>query len=72
MGASAVLFAAYPFTTTHALGIPARYMVGDKNNWGPRVGFKNQGAASDKPTAPPSSKSAKRYAPPAAWGIIAV
>ncbi len=39
VGASAAMFAAYPFTTTKALGIPERYMIGDKNNWGPRVGL---------------------------------
>lgn len=38
-GASAVLFNAYPFTTTKALGLPLFYMVPDKNNWGPRFGF---------------------------------
>jgi hypothetical protein len=38
-GASPTLFAAYPFTTTQALGLSKNYMVGDKNNWGPRVGF---------------------------------
>ncbi|HYM13805.1 MAG TPA: carboxypeptidase-like regulatory domain-containing protein, partial [Bryobacterales bacterium] len=38
-GASAAQLAAYPFTTTQALGIPARYMIGDKNNWAPRFGF---------------------------------
>ncbi len=37
-GASSVLFNAYPFTTTQALGLPEFYMVGDKNNWGPRFG----------------------------------
>jgi hypothetical protein len=39
LGASAAMLAAYPFTTTQALGIPKKYMVGDKNNWGPRVGI---------------------------------
>ncbi len=39
VGASAALFAAYPFTTTQALGIPQNYMIGDKNNWAPRLGF---------------------------------
>ncbi len=39
VGASAAMFNAYNFTTTQALGIPSRYMVGDKNNWGPRVGI---------------------------------
>jgi hypothetical protein len=39
VGASLALFNAYNFTTTKALGIPARYMIGDKNNWGPRIGF---------------------------------
>jgi hypothetical protein len=39
MGASAVQFAAYNFTTTQALGLPKKYMIGDKNNWGPRMGF---------------------------------
>jgi len=38
-GASSVLFNAYPFTTTQALGLPKSYMVGDKNNWGPRFGI---------------------------------
>jgi hypothetical protein len=38
-GASSAKFNAYKFTTTHALGIPQRYMIGDKNNWGPRVGI---------------------------------
>jgi Carboxypeptidase regulatory-like domain len=38
-GASSVLFNAYPFTTTQALGLPEFYMVGDKNNWGPRFGI---------------------------------
>ncbi len=38
-GASAAQFAAYPFTTTQALGIPKDYMIGDKNNWAPRVGI---------------------------------
>ncbi|TAM79227.1 MAG: TonB-dependent receptor [Acidobacteria bacterium] len=37
-GASSVLLNAYPFTTTKALGLPEFYMVGDKNNWGPRFG----------------------------------
>ena len=39
LGASAAMMAAYPFTTTQALGIPKKYMIGDKNNWGPRVGI---------------------------------
>src|SRR5205085_740252 len=39
IGASAAMVAAYPFTTTQALGLPARYMVPDRNNWAPRVGF---------------------------------
>ncbi len=39
VGASRAMFDAYNFTTTKALGLPSRYMVGDKNNWGPRVGF---------------------------------
>lgn len=39
IGASAAQFAAYPFTTTQALGLPADYMVSDKNNWAPRFGF---------------------------------
>ncbi|MBV6431064.1 MAG: hypothetical protein IANPNBLG_01186 [Bryobacteraceae bacterium] len=39
VGASLPMFNAYNFTTTKALGIPARYMIGDKNNWGPRIGF---------------------------------
>ena len=39
IGASRAMFDAYNFTTTKALGIPSRYMIGDKNNWGPRVGF---------------------------------
>jgi len=38
-GASSVLFNGYPFTTTQALGLPQFYMVGDKNNWGPRFGI---------------------------------
>ncbi|HKT10954.1 MAG TPA: carboxypeptidase-like regulatory domain-containing protein [Terriglobia bacterium] len=38
-GASSVLFNAYPFTTTQALGLPAFYMESDKNNWGPRFGI---------------------------------
>ena len=38
-GASSTLFAAYPFTTTQALGLPLNYMVPDKNNWAPRFGF---------------------------------
>ena len=33
------MFDAYNFTTTKALGLPSRYMIGDKNNWGPRVGL---------------------------------
>ncbi|MGH9664503.1 MAG: hypothetical protein ACRD9L_08790, partial [Bryobacteraceae bacterium] len=39
IGANPALFQAYNFTTTKALGIPTNYMIGDKNNWGPRVGF---------------------------------
>jgi hypothetical protein len=39
LGMSRAMFDAYNFTTTKALGLPARYMIGDKNNWGPRVGF---------------------------------
>ncbi len=39
VGASAAQFAAYPFTTTKALGLPLNYNEGDKNNWGPRFGF---------------------------------
>ncbi|MGH9353221.1 MAG: hypothetical protein ACRD2G_13850, partial [Terriglobia bacterium] len=39
VGASAAQFAAYPFTTTQALGLPLNYIEGDKNNWGPRFGF---------------------------------
>ena len=39
LGANAAMISAYKITTTQALGIPARYMIGDKNNWGPRVGF---------------------------------
>jgi hypothetical protein len=39
LGASQAMFNAYNFTTTGALGIPKRYMVGDKNNWGPRIGL---------------------------------
>ncbi|HWQ54641.1 MAG TPA: TonB-dependent receptor [Bryobacteraceae bacterium] len=39
VGANANMISAYKITTTKALGIPARYMIGDKNNWGPRVGF---------------------------------
>lgn len=38
-GASAAQFAAYNFTTTKALGIDKHYMIPDKNNWAPRVGF---------------------------------
>jgi hypothetical protein len=38
-GASAATLTAYPMTTTKALGWPARYMIGDKNNWEPRFGF---------------------------------
>jgi hypothetical protein len=38
-GASAALFNAYNFTTTQALGIPKHYMVGDTNDWGPRIGL---------------------------------
>jgi Carboxypeptidase regulatory-like domain len=37
--ASAALFAAFPFATTAALGIPLQYINPDKNNWAPRVGF---------------------------------
>ncbi len=39
IGASLAMFNAYNFTTTQALGLPSRYMIGDKNNWGPRVGI---------------------------------
>ena len=38
-GASSTLFAAYPFTTTQALGLPLHYMQPDKHNWAPRFGF---------------------------------
>ncbi len=38
-GASLGMFNAYNFTTTQALGLPKKYMIGDKNNWGPRVGI---------------------------------
>jgi len=38
-GASAALFAAYPFETTRALGWPINYIEPDVNNWGPRFGF---------------------------------
>jgi hypothetical protein len=37
--ASPVLFNAYKFTTTKALGLPLDYIAGDKNNYAPRVGF---------------------------------
>jgi len=37
-GASPALFAAYPYTTTKALGIPLNYMQGDFNNFAPRIG----------------------------------
>ncbi|MCC7498489.1 MAG: carboxypeptidase regulatory-like domain-containing protein [Bryobacterales bacterium] len=39
IGASPGMFAAYNFTTTKALGLPSRYMLGDKNNWAPRLGI---------------------------------
>lgn len=38
-GASQSMFDAYHFTTTKALGLPKHYMVGDKNNWAPRLGL---------------------------------
>ena len=38
-GASPALFAAYNFTTTQALGGPKFYMIGDKNNFAPRLGI---------------------------------
>ena len=37
--ANAALFAAYPYTTTKALGMPESYFQGDENNWGPRLGL---------------------------------
>ncbi|MGH9470424.1 MAG: carboxypeptidase regulatory-like domain-containing protein [Terriglobia bacterium] len=37
--ASAGLFAAYPYTTTAALGLPESYFIPDTNNWAPRFGF---------------------------------
>lgn len=37
--ASPELFAAYPFTTTKALGLPLDYITGDKNNAAPRLGL---------------------------------
>ena len=37
--ASPALYAAYPFTTTKALGLPESYFIGDTNNWAPRFGF---------------------------------
>lgn len=37
--ASPALFAAYPFTTTKALGLPLDYIAGDKNNYAPRLGL---------------------------------
>jgi len=39
IGASPAQFAAYGFTTTQALGLPKNYMIGDKNNFAPRIGF---------------------------------
>ena len=38
-GASPVLFAAYNFTTTQALGRPKFYMIGDKKDLAPRLGL---------------------------------
>jgi hypothetical protein len=38
-GASAVQYAAYPFTTTKALGVPIRWLKPDRNNVAPRLGF---------------------------------
>lgn len=39
VGGSPALFAAYQFETTQAIGLPLQYVNGDKNNWGPRLGF---------------------------------
>lgn len=38
-GGSPALFAAYPFTTTKALGISRYYVQPDRNNFAPRVGL---------------------------------
>jgi len=38
-GSVANLISQYPFTTTQALGLPKTFYQGDKNNFGPRVGF---------------------------------
>jgi len=38
-GANPAAFAAYPFETTQQIGAPLDYFNGDKNNWGPRIGF---------------------------------
>ncbi|HWB84659.1 MAG TPA: TonB-dependent receptor [Bryobacteraceae bacterium] len=38
-GASADMFAAYPFETTQSIGLPLDYVQGDKNNFAPRVGI---------------------------------
>jgi hypothetical protein len=47
-GASQKLFNAYHFTTTQALGISKKYMVGDKNNWAPRLGLAYRPFADNK------------------------
>lgn len=38
-GTIAAQFAAYPFTTTQALGLPITFYQPDRDNFGPRVGF---------------------------------
>jgi hypothetical protein len=38
-GANPAQFAAYAFETTKQIGAPLDFFKGDKNNWGPRLGF---------------------------------
>lgn len=46
--ASEALFAAYPFTTTQAVGLPLQYVKPDKNNFAPRFGFAFRPSSSGK------------------------
>jgi len=38
-GALPALFAAYPYETTAAIGLPINYIQSDKNDWAPRIGL---------------------------------
>jgi hypothetical protein len=46
--ANQAAFAAYPFTTTQAIGAPLDYFNSDKHNWGPRIGFAFRPSSNNK------------------------